>query len=111
MPATYPCVPGHEIVGKVAKVGSGVTKFKVGDTVGVGCLVDSDGSCDACKAGLEQFCANGVFTYGGTDKHLGGGTLGGYSETIVVDDRFVLRIPANLDLAAVAPLLCAGITT
>ena len=111
MAANYPCVPGHEIVGRVAKVGSGVTKFKSGDLVGVGCIVDSDRTCDACKSGLEQFCHNMVGTYGGTDPHLGGGTLGGYSASIVVDDRYVLRIPSNLDLAAAAPLLCAGITT
>jgi uncharacterized zinc-type alcohol dehydrogenase-like protein len=111
MPANYPCVPGHEIVGRVAKVGSGVTKFKSGDLVGVGCIVDSDRTCDACKAGLEQFCPNMVGTYGSTDPHLGGGTLGGYSASTVVDDRYVLRIPSNLDLAAAAPLLCAGITT
>ena len=111
LPTVYPCVPGHEIVGRVAKVGSGVTKFKIGDLVGVGCLVDSDGTCPACKAGLEQFCPNGVFTYNAPDKHLGGVTYGGYSDSIVVDERFVLRVPANLDPAAAAPLLCAGITT
>jgi uncharacterized zinc-type alcohol dehydrogenase-like protein len=107
----YPAVPGHEIVGKVTAVGPGVKKFKVGDTVGVGCLVDSCRTCPDCRAGLEQFCANMVMTYGSTDKHLGAPTLGGYSQSIVVTEEFVLRIPANLDLAAVAPLLCAGITT
>ncbi|MDE1155554.1 MAG: NAD(P)-dependent alcohol dehydrogenase [Acidobacteriaceae bacterium] len=107
----YPCVPGHEIVGRVTKVGSAVTKFKVGDLTGVGCLVDSDHTCPQCQAGLEQFCPNQVWTYSGKDKHLGGVTYGGYSDTIVVDQRFVLRIPENLDPAAAAPLLCAGITT
>jgi uncharacterized zinc-type alcohol dehydrogenase-like protein len=107
----YPCVPGHEMVGRVTKVGSAVTKFKAGDLAGVGCLVDSDGTCPACKEGLEQFCPNQTLTYGSADKHLGGVTFGGYSGSIVVDQRFVLSIPTNLDLAAVAPLLCAGITT
>ncbi len=107
----YPCVPGHEIVGRVAKVGSAVTGFKPGDLAGVGCLVDSDGTCPACKEGLEQFCPNQVLTYGFPDKHTGGHTFGGYSDSIVVDQRFVLHIPSNLDLAAAAPLLCAGITT
>lgn len=111
MPTVYPCVPGHEIVGRVTTVGSSVSKYKVGDIVGVGCLVDSDGSCPACKAGLEQFCPGGVFTYNTPDKHLGGVTYGGYSESIVVDQRFVLSIPSNLNLAGAAPLLCAGITT
>ncbi len=107
----YPCVPGHEIVGRVTKVGTAVTKFKAGDLAGVGCLVDSDGTCPACKEGLEQFCPNQTLTYGSADKHLGGVTFGGYSDSIVVDQRFVLSIPSNLDLAATAPLLCAGITT
>jgi len=107
----YPCVPGHEIVGRVTKVGSAVTKFKTGDLAGVGCLVDSDGTCPACKEGLEQFCPNQTLTYGSADKHLGGVTFGGYSDSIVVDQHFVLSIPSNLDLAAAAPLLCAGITT
>jgi uncharacterized zinc-type alcohol dehydrogenase-like protein len=111
MPTTYPCVPGHEIVGKVTAVGSAVKGHKPGDLVGVGCLVDSDQTCPACQAHLEQFCPGGVFTYNGPDKHLGGVTYGGYSESIVVDEKFVLRVPANLDLAGVAPLLCAGITT
>jgi alcohol dehydrogenase (NADP+) len=111
MPTTYPLVPGHEIVGRVTAVGSKVAKFKAGDVVGVGCLVDSDGTCENCKAGFEQFCMNATFTYGAPDKHLGGTTHGGYSESIVVDERFVLKIPANLDLAGAAPLLCAGITT
>jgi uncharacterized zinc-type alcohol dehydrogenase-like protein len=111
MPSVYPIVPGHEIVGRVTKVGSAVTKFKPGDLAAVGCLVDSDGTCPHCKAGLEMFCPNQVLTYGSPDKHLGGTTYGGYSESIVVDERFVLRVPANLDLAGTAPLLCAGITT
>jgi len=109
---SYPAVPGHEIVGRVTAVGPGVTKFKVGDTVGVGCLVDSCRTCPSCRQGLEQFCENGmVMTYGSTDPILGGGTLGGYSQSIVVTEDFVLRMPANLNLAAAAPLLCAGITT
>ena len=111
MATTYPCVPGHEIVGRVTKVGSAVTNFKPGDLVGVGCMVDSDQSCPNCQADLEQFCPNSTFTYNSPDKHLGGVTYGGYSENIVVDENFVLRIPENLDLAGVAPLLCAGITT
>lgn len=112
MPTIYPSVPGHEIIGKVSKVGSGVTKFKVGDTVGVGCMVDSDRTCPNCQEGLEQYCPNFSLTYGTPDNHgTTPGTLGGYSENIVVDEDFVLRIPENLDLAAAAPLLCAGITT
>jgi uncharacterized zinc-type alcohol dehydrogenase-like protein len=108
----YPAVPGHEIVGRVTSIGSGVKKFKVGDTVGVGCLVDSCRTCPNCRTGLEQFCDNGmVMTYGSIDKHWGTPTLGGYSQSIVVTEDFVLRMPANLDLAAAAPLLCAGITT
>jgi uncharacterized zinc-type alcohol dehydrogenase-like protein len=109
---TYPAVPGHEIVGRVTKVGSEVTKLKVGDLAGVGCLVDSCQTCESCKKDLEQYCLTGwTGTYGGVDKHLGGPTLGGYSEKIVVDEHFVLKVPSNLNLAAVAPLLCAGITT
>jgi alcohol dehydrogenase (NADP+) len=111
MPTTYPCVPGHEIVGRVTKVGGAVTQFKAGDLVGVGCLVDSDHTCPSCADNLEQFCPGSTFTYNSPDKHLGGVTYGGYSESIVVDERFVLRVPANLNLAGVAPLLCAGITT
>ncbi|MBD6618782.1 NAD(P)-dependent alcohol dehydrogenase [Komarekiella sp. 'clone 1'] len=107
----YPIVPGHEIVGRVTQVGSAVTQFKPGDLVGVGCMVDSDSTCPQCKAGLEQFCPNVIFTYNSPDKHLGGVTYGGYSDGVVVDQRFVLRVPSNLDLAGVAPLLCAGITT
>ncbi|HEY4246127.1 MAG TPA: NAD(P)-dependent alcohol dehydrogenase [Lacunisphaera sp.] len=107
----YPAVPGHEIVGRVTAVGSDVKKFKVGDTVGVGCLVDSCRTCPDCKNGLEQFCNEMVMTYGGMEKQLNRPTLGGYAQSIVVTEDFVLRIPANLNLAAVAPLLCAGITT
>lgn len=109
---TYPCVPGHEIIGRVIKVGAKVEKFKAGDIAGVGCLVDSCRVCESCKDDLEQFCEkSAVFTYNSPDKHSGGLTYGGYSESIVVDEAFVLRIPENLDLAATAPLLCAGITT
>jgi alcohol dehydrogenase (NADP+) len=111
MPTVYPCVPGHEIVGRVTKVGSGVTKFKPGDLAAVGCLVDSDRTCPECKAGFEQFCPNMVLTYNFPDKHTGGVTYGGYSDSIVVSERFVLRVPSNLSLAGAAPLLCAGITT
>ena len=111
MPTIYPCVPGHEIVGRVTKVGSAVTKFKPGDLGAVGCMVDSDRTCPECQAGLEQFCPNPTFTYNFPDKHLGGVTYGGYSDSIVVDQRFVLHVPANLNPAGAAPLLCAGITT
>ncbi len=112
MAPIYPAVPGHEIVGRVLEVGSGVKDFKVGDLVGVGCLVDSDGTCASCQHGEEQFCPNMILTYGSLDSHgTAPGTLGGYSESIVVKERFVLRIPENLELSAVAPLLCAGITT
>ncbi len=108
----YPCVPGHEIVGRVTSVGSNVSKFKVGDFAAVGCLVDSCRSCEQCKEGLEQYCEEGnTGTYNSPDKFLGTQTYGGYSESIVVDENFVLRIPENLDLPATAPLLCAGITT
>ena len=108
----YPSVPGHEIVGKITNIGSEVTRFKVGDLAGVGCLVDSCRTCDSCKKDLEQYCLTGsTGTYNGKDKHLGGHTFGGYSEKIVVEEHFVLKVPSNLDLAAVAPLLCAGITT
>ena len=112
MPTVYPCVPGHEIVGRVLKIGLGVTKCKVGDVVGVGCLVGADHSCPNCKAGFEQFCPNQTMTYNSPDKHgTAPVTYGGYSASIVVDERFVLRIPSKLDLAGTAPLLCAGITT
>jgi alcohol dehydrogenase (NADP+) len=107
----FPAVPGHEIVGRVTKVGPKVTKFKPGEIAGVGCLVDADLSCPMCRKGLEQFSPTMVMTYGSMDKHLGLPTYGGYSKAIVVDEHFVLRVPKNLNLAAVAPLLCAGITT
>lgn len=108
----YPCVPGHEIVGKVVSVGNAVTKFKIGDHAAVGCMVDSCRECQYCKDGLEQYCEVGnVLTYNSPDKFLGGYTFGGYSESITVDESFALRVPKNLDLAATAPLLCAGITT
>lgn len=108
---TYPVVPGHEIVGRVTSVGDQVTGFKVGDLAGVGCLVDSCRSCSDCSEGLEQYCDFSVYTYNSPDKHTGKTTYGGYSNKIVVDEHFVLHIPEKLDLAGVAPLLCAGITT
>ncbi|NBV22431.1 MAG: NAD(P)-dependent alcohol dehydrogenase [Proteobacteria bacterium] len=112
MQTAYPCVPGHEIVGRVTRVGAAVTKHKTGDLVGVGCLVDSDRTCPCCRVNLEQLCPNGTFTYNSPDKHGAAPvTYGGYSDSIVVDEHFVLRIPPNLDLAGTAPLLCAGITT
>ncbi|HWG48421.1 MAG TPA: NAD(P)-dependent alcohol dehydrogenase, partial [Candidatus Acidoferrales bacterium] len=108
----YPCVPGHEIVGRVTNVGEQVKGFKPGDLAGVGCIVDSCRTCASCRDGLEQYCEVGfVGTYNGEDKHLGGVTYGGYSDKIVVDQDFVLHVPTNLNLPAVAPLLCAGITT
>jgi uncharacterized zinc-type alcohol dehydrogenase-like protein len=108
----YPCVPGHEIVGRVVKVGKDVKKFREGDLAAVGCMVDSCGTCLSCQEDLEQFCENGVtLTYNSPDPHTGGITYGGYSKSIVVDQNFVLRISDKLDLAATAPLLCAGITT
>lgn len=107
----YPVVPGHEIVGRVNKVGAGVSKYKEGDLVAVGCLVDSCRTCDNCKSDLEQYCPEWVGTYGGYDKHLDTTTHGGYSETIVVNEEFVLSVPENLDQAGIAPVLCAGITT
>jgi alcohol dehydrogenase (NADP+) len=112
LPTIYPCVPGHEIVGRVVRVGSGVDKFEVGDVVGVGCLVGADHDCPNCRDGFEQFCPNAVFTYNSPDKHgTAPVTYGGYSDSVVVDQDAVLRIPSNLDLAGAAPLLCAGITT
>lgn len=109
---TYPVVPGHEIIGRVSKVGAAVTKFREGDLVGVGCMVDSCRTCPSCREGLEQYCETGMTqTYGSPDKHLGGTTHGGYSKSVVVAESFVLRIPENLDAAGAAPLLCAGITT
>lgn len=108
----YPCVPGHEIVGRVDRVGNGVTKFQPGDLAAVGCMVDSCRTCPSCQEGLEQYCQTfPTLTFNSEDKHLGGHTFGGYSTNIVVDEAFVLRVPAGLDLAASAPLLCAGITT
>jgi len=108
----YPVVPGHEIIGRVAAVGSEVTNFKTGDIVGVGCMVDSCRSCDACRKGLEQYCLEGsTFTYNGADRHDGSPTYGGYSEHVLVSERFVVKVPGALDPAAAAPLLCAGITT
>ncbi len=110
--AIYPCVPGHEIVGRVTRVGGQVTQFKPGDLSAVGCMVDSCRTCPSCQAGLEQYChSSPTFTYSSEDKHLGGPTFGGYSTKIVVDQAFVLRVPPGMDLAATAPLLCAGITT
>jgi uncharacterized zinc-type alcohol dehydrogenase-like protein len=109
---TYPCVPGHEIIGRVVKTGAHVKKFKEGDIAAVGCMVDSCRTCENCKDDLEQFCEKvPIFTYNSPDKHTGNMTYGGYSDSIVVDESFVLRVPKNLDLAAAAPLLCAGITT
>lgn len=108
----YPCVPGHEIVGRVTKVGSAVKRFKAGDQVGVGCMVNSCRTCPNCLAGEEQYCVNfPTLTYNAEDKILGGVTYGGYSDSMVVDEAFVLRVPEKLNLAGVAPLLCAGITT
>ncbi len=108
----YPAVPGHEIVGRVTSVGDEVSKVKVGDLVGVGCMVDSCRTCDSCQHDLEQYCLKGFTgTYNGPDKHLNTHTFGGYSEKVVVEEHFVLKVPGNLDPAAVAPLLCAGITT
>jgi len=112
MPTVYPCVPGHEIVGRVVAVGNAVKKFKEGDIAAVGCMVDSDRTCPNCLAGEEQYCESGLnLTYNGPDKFLGGVTYGGYSDSIVVDEHFVLRVPNGLDPAGTAPLLCAGITT
>src|SRR6476660_4015180 len=111
MATNYPIVPGHEIVGRVTKVGSAVTKYKPGDLVAVGCMVDSDRTCPNCKRDLEQFCPNMTLTFNSPDKHIDGMTYGGYSDSIVVDEHFVLRVPTNLNVAGAAPLLCAGITT
>lgn len=108
----YPVVPGHEIVGRVTETGPNVSRFREGDRVAVGCMVDSCGQCSACRDDLEQYCEEGaVLTYNGPDRHLGGHTFGGYSEQIIVDRHFVLELPENLDPAASAPLLCAGITS
>ena len=112
MPTVYPCVPGHEIVGRVTSVGSAVRKFKEGDLAAVGCMVDSCRSCAACRDGQEQFCEGpATFTYNAPDKHLGGVTYGGYSDSLVVDEAFALQVSKSLDPAGAAPLLCAGITT
>jgi uncharacterized zinc-type alcohol dehydrogenase-like protein len=108
---TFPCVPGHEIAGRVTKVGPKVTKFKVGDLAAVGCLVDSCRTCPECLAGLQQYCPGQIQTYNGPDKISGGMTFGGYSENIVVDEAYTLKVSEKVDLAATAPLLCAGITT
>ncbi len=108
----YPVVPGHEILGRVTRVGPEVSTFRVGDLAAVGCLVDSCRTCSSCERGLEQFCLGGpVFSYNGPDKHSGGMTFGGYSERIVADEAFTLKVPTGLDPARAAPLLCAGITT
>lgn len=109
--AEYPAVPGHEIVGRITKIGAKVTKFQIGDLAGVGCMVGGDASCPHCQAGNEHFSPSMIGTYGGTDPFIGGPTFGGYSENIVLNEHYALRIPENLDLAGVAPLLCAGITT
>jgi uncharacterized zinc-type alcohol dehydrogenase-like protein len=112
MPTVYPCVPGHEIVGRVTRAGGAVRKFKEGDLAAVGCMVDSCHTCSACREGEEQFCeAPATFTYNSPDKHLGGVTYGGYSDSLVVDESFALRVSDRLDPAGAAPLLCAGITT
>src|SRR5215469_3367098 len=112
MPTVYPMVPGHEIVGRVVKTGSAVTKVKPGDLAAVGCLVGSCGVCAPCRRGLEQYCTKApIFTYNSPDPHSGGLTYGGYSDSIVVDEAFTVKAPAGLDPAAAAPLLCAGITT
>lgn len=112
LPTVYPCVPGHEIVGRVTRVGAAVKGHRPGDLVGVGCLVDSDHSCPVCESGLEQFCPNATFTYNSPDAHgTAPVTYGGYSSSIVVDEHFALKVPGNLEPAGVAPLLCAGITT
>jgi uncharacterized zinc-type alcohol dehydrogenase-like protein len=111
-PSIYPLVPGHEIIGRVVSVGNATHKYKVGDLVGVGCMVDSCRTCHHCRIDLEQYCQNGsTLTYGSLDKKNGGVTYGGYSQQIVVDEHFVVRVPENLDITRVAPLLCAGITT
>ncbi|WP_434978853.1 NAD(P)-dependent alcohol dehydrogenase [Daejeonia sp. YH14] len=111
-PAQYPVVPGHEIIGRVVAIGDEVSKFRVGEIVGVGCMVDSCQHCAACEEGLEQYCENGnTMTYGGIDKFLGGHTFGGYSEKVIVDEKFVLHVPETLDISKASPLLCAGITT
>lgn len=110
--AAYPLVPGHEIVGRVVEVGASVTRFRAGDTAGVGCVVDSCRECASCLEDLEPYCERvATWTYNGKDRTTGARTYGGYSDQIVVDDRYVVKIPASMDLAATAPLFCAGITT
>lgn len=110
--ANYPMVPGHEIIGRVVSVGADVSRFAVGDHVGVGCMVDSCQHCKPCQHGHENYCENGAtYTYNGVDRHDGRPTFGGYSDRIVVSEKFVVKVPAGLDLAGAAPLLCAGITT
>src|SRR5258705_5833436 len=110
--SNYPMVPGHEITGRVISAGAKVKRFEAGDPVGVGCFVDSCRVCASCKAGEEQYCENGMtLTYNAEDKFVGGVTYGGYSDSVVVDESYVLRVPEKLDLAGAAPLLCAGITT
>jgi len=112
MPTVYPCVPGHEIIGRVVKAGGAVRRFKEGDLAAVGCMVDSCGTCASCRDGQEQFCEGpATFTYNSPDPHIGGVTHGGYSESLVVDEAFALRVPDQLDPAGAAPLQCAGITT
>jgi len=112
MPATYPLVPGHEIVGRVSQIGDAVSKFKVGDVAGIGCFIDSCRECPPCKDGLEQFCYKGAaFTYGGTYMDRVTPTFGGYSNKYVIDENYALRVTSEGDLAGVAPLMCAGITT
>lgn len=112
MPTTYPCVPGHEIVGRVTRVGTAVSRLKVGDIAAVGCMVGSCGDCDACKAEDEVYCSKGAtFTYNSPESDPGPVTLGGYSQSIVVQERFAFQVPEGLDPAGAAPLLCAGITT
>jgi len=109
--ATFPLVPGHEIVGKITRVGEDVKKFKVGELAGIGCIIDSCGKCESCGEGFEQFCDKGVtFSFNSPDKHLGSATYGGFSETYVCSEKYVLHVPEILDLASAAPLLCAGIT-
>lgn len=107
----WPIVPGHEIIGKISRIGKEVTKFKVSDLAGIGCIVDSCGKCEYCESDLEQFCDEGVtYSFNSLDKYLGGATYGGFSEIYVCEDKYVVKVPANLDLKAAAPLLCAGIT-
>ncbi|WP_319584195.1 NAD(P)-dependent alcohol dehydrogenase [uncultured Pseudodesulfovibrio sp.] len=110
-PANYPCVPGHEIIGRVAAVGSKVKKFKVDDFAGVGCIVDSCGTCECCEADLEQYCPEWTLVFNAPDKISGGYNYGGFSDKLVVKEHYAIRVPPGVDLPAMAPLLCAGITT